>query len=156
MKKKIAFWKCQWELGSPYCLTYWLRLTAGAEIDCRFDVWPYLMTQTDSRRRDWRTDWLGLPADTETDSRWLTRTARRHPDWPAMTRIACPLPYIWFFFKFLFVEKVRRVRRMRGRVQQYFQKTQKNFYRTFVTLCLIRLIRLTFKYNQKYHNFQLR
>ena len=63
-------------------LTYWLRLTAGAEIDCRFDVWPYLMTQTDSRRRDWlaltdsdcqptprltRADWLGLPADTETD-----------------------------------------------------------------------------------------
>jgi hypothetical protein len=76
-------------------------------------------------------------------------------DFPPTLRLTCsdsdrlPRYLTYNFFKFSFVEKVRRVRQMRGGVQQYFQKTQKNFYRTFVTLCLIRLIRLTFKYNPK-------
>ena len=107
-------------------VAHWMTRT-----DYRIDVRAHWMTWTDYRI-DVRAHWM-----TWTDCRYLTYgILSSSRSWEMCG-------------------KVRRMRQMRGRVQQYLQKTQKNFYRTFVTLCLIRLIRLTFKYNQNYNNFQL-
>ena len=142
---------------------------------CWCASWPFLRTRIECRDRilidyrDWQparrvttglmsdlTHWLGLPADTETDLQWLTRTSRRRPDWPAVTRIDCPATLHTIFFKFSFVRNVWGMWGMGQRVQQYFHKCKKNFYRTFLTLCLIPHIPHTFKYNQNYYNFQLK
>ena len=82
MKKKITFWRCQWELGARNLI-----------------VWPYWLTPTDSRRRDWLPVWcLTLLTDSDWQpaprlTRWLTRTARRHRDWLALIDSDCqPTP----------------------------------------------------------------
>ena len=136
VKKKITFWRCQWELGARNAY--------------QIDVWPYWLTPTDSRRRDWLPVWcLTLLTDSDFPptprlTRWLTRTARRHPDWPAVTQIDCPAALHTIFLKFLFVGNVWGMWGMGQRVQQYFHKCKKNFYRTFLTLCLIPHIPHTF------------
>ena len=89
MKKKITFWRCQWELGSPYCLSDWC-LTLLTDSDWqpapRLTHW---LTRTARRHRDW----LALIDSDFPPTPRLTQTSRRHPDWPAVTWIACPLPY---------------------------------------------------------------